>query len=84
MFWVIFILIWVCSLAIHIAMVYHEDKHVIFNVGNLIDKMEFYMWFPLINTLTLIGISVAFIAVGTATLLKLDVLWEKFRNIKLK
>lgn len=84
MFWIVFILIWICSFAIHIAMVYHEDKHIIFNVGDLIDEIESFMWIPVINTITLILLSVVFIAVGTATLLKLDVLWDKFRNIKLK
>lgn len=104
MFWVIFIMIWICSLAIHIAMAYYTNKRVIFTIGDLIDEIDSFMWFPLINTL--IVISVAFIAVGTAprlkqdakqaffqglclrvgkaTLLKLDVLWKKFRNINLK
>lgn len=84
MFWIVFILIWICSFAIHIAMTYYEDKRVIFTIGDLLDEIQFYMWFPFINTLFLLVWSVAFIAVGLATLLKLDVLWEKFRNIKLK
>lgn len=84
MFWIVFILIWICSFIIHIAMAYHEDKYIIFNVGDLIDRISFCMWFPFINTLFLLVWGVAFVVVGLTTLLKLDVLWEKFRNIKLK
>lgn len=81
---VTFILIWLCSFAIFIAMTYHEDKRVIFTIGDLIDRIEFCMWCPLINTASLVVLGIAFVAVGISTLLKLDVLWEKFRNIKLK
>lgn len=84
MFWIIFILIWVCSFVIHVALVYYRDKHVIFNVGDLIDKIDFFMWFPLINTFALILLGIIFMLIKIANLLKLTALWEKFRNIKLK
>lgn len=85
MFWVIlFILIWICSFVIHVIWEYHDNKRVIFRVGDLIDEIEFFMWCPLINTLTLIIVSTAFIAYKIICLLKLPELWEKFRNIKLK
>lgn len=84
MFWIIFILIYLCSLAIHIAMTYYANKRIVFTIGDLIDEMEFFMWFPVINTLALMTIGVASIIIGIITLLKLELLWEKFRSIKLK
>jgi hypothetical protein len=84
MFWIIFILIWICSVVIHIVWVYYENKYAIFKVGDLIDKIEFFMWFPFINTFVLIMIVIILILITMANLLKLPVLWEKFRNIKLK
>ena len=80
----IFILIWICSFVIHIAWVYHENKYAIFRVGDLIDKIELYMWFPLLNTVLLILICIINMLMKIANLLKLPKLWEKFRNIRLK
>ena len=80
---VTFILIWLCSFAIHLVMTYYGNKYYICTIGDLIYEIEFYMWCPLINTLALIVISIAFVAVRISTLLKLGVLWEKFKNIKL-
>lgn len=84
MLWIIFILIWICSFVIHIIWTYYENKRVIFRVGDLIDKIEFFMWFPIVNTSTLIGVTIFFIIDNILHLLKLPELWEKFRNIKLK
>lgn len=84
MFWIIFILIWICSCAIYIALVYHDDKKYIYKVGNLIDRMDFYMLFPILNTFVLVLIGIGYISVFIADWLKLPELWEKFRNIKLK
>lgn len=85
MFWVIlFILIWICSFVIHVIWEYHDNKRVIFRIGDLIDKIEFFMWCPILNTSYLILLSIAFVVVRIARLLKLPELWEKFRNIKLK
>lgn len=84
MIWIIFILIWVCSCIIHIALAYYEDKHVIYKVGDLIDKIELFMWFPFVNTIALILFGIAFMIAKITNLLRLSVLWKKFRNIKLK
>lgn len=67
----LFILIYLVSLVIHLVMCYKEYKYAIYKVGDLIDLVEFHMWFPILNTLLLIVFIV-------------DILWEKFRNIKLK
>lgn len=83
MFWIImFILIWICSVVVHIIWTYYENKHTIYNIGDLIDEVDLFAWLPVINTFYSIGVIVAFMI--KIILLKLNVLWEKFRNIKLK
>lgn len=67
----LFILIYLISLVTHIVLCYTENKYAIYKVGDLIDLIEFYMWCPIINTLLLM-------------IFVTDILWEKFRNIKLK
>lgn len=84
MLWIIFVLIWICSCIIYIVWTYYENKHTIFKIGDLIDKIECFMWYPIVNTLFLIIISIAIILHAIAYLLKLPELWEKFKNIKLK
>jgi hypothetical protein len=64
-------------------MTYYDNKYYICTIGDLIHEIEFYMWCPPINTIALIVISITFVAVKVSTLLKLGVLWEKFKNIKL-
>lgn len=78
------ILIYLISFAIHLFMEYREGKRVIHNVGDLIDNIKFYMWFPILNTLILIVVVIGIFIVKLEELLKLDILWEKFRNIKLR
>lgn len=72
------------SFAIHLLIEYRENKRHTHNVGDLIDNIHFYMWFPLLNTLMLIVAVVGIFIMKLWELLKLDVLWQKFRNIKLK
>ena len=78
------LLIYLVSLAIHIIMCYEENKRHIFYVRDLLDEIEFYMWFPGLNTFILIVVVVAIFIMKLWEISKLDVLWEKFRNIKLK
>ena len=65
-------------------MVYHDSKHFIFNVGDLIDRLDVFIFIPLINTFTLILIGIIVMLIKIANLLKLQALWERFRSIKLK
>jgi hypothetical protein len=84
---IIFILIYLISFAIHLLMKYKGSKGCIHTIGDLIDNIRFYMWFPLLNTLILIVLIVGVVALFILKLhelLKLDILWQKFRNIKLK
>ena len=80
----IFILIYLISFAIHLLAEYRENKRSIHDIGDLIDNIHFYMWFPLLNTLMLIIVVVAIFIMKLWKLLKLDILWQKFRNIKLR
>lgn len=80
----IFILIYLVSLVIHIIMCYQESKRHIFYIKDLMDEIEFYMWCPLLNTFFLIALMLVLIVRKVFILLRIPVLWEKFRNIKLK
>lgn len=80
----LFILIYLVSLLIHIILSYKEHKWHISCVGDLIDEIEFCMWFPVLNTLMLIVVMVGIFIMKLWELLKLNTLWEKFRNIKLR
>ena len=81
---IIFILIYLISFAIHLWIEYKENERFIHNVGDLIDNIHFYMWFPLLNTLVIIIAAVGIFIMRISWLLKLGILWEKFRNIKLR
>lgn len=78
---IIFIFIYLASFGIHLIVCYQEWKPR--NIGSLIDKIELYMWFPIVNTTFVIVVIVCVCAVKIWELFKLDILWEKFRNIKL-
>jgi hypothetical protein len=80
----IFILIYLISFAIHLVFEYRENKRYIHDVGDLIDNIHFYMWLPLLNTLMLILVVVFIFIMKLWELLKLDILWKKFRNIRLR
>lgn len=81
---ILFILIYLISFGIHLLLEYKENKRFIHDIGDLIDSIHFCMWFPLLNTLLLIVIVVGVSIMKLWKLLKLNVLWKRFRNIKLK
>lgn len=80
----IFILIYLMSLVIYLIVCYKDNKYSIVTVGDLIDKTVLFMWFPFVNTITLIIFGFLIMIDKIIKLLKLSVLWEKFRNIKIK
>lgn len=80
----IFLLVYLISFAIHVVVCYFEYKKKIRTVGDLISRIEVYMWFPLLNTCIVIGTGLLIGIINIAKLLKLDIVWEKFKNIKLK
>lgn len=65
-------------------MCYREYRCIIYKVGDLIDLIEFHMWFPILNTLILISFILYLGIIKMWELSKLNILLEKFRNIKLK
>lgn len=81
---IIFILVYLLSFAIHLLMEYKENKMYIHTIGDLMDNIRFYMWFPLLNTLIIIITSVFILIIKLWELSKISVLWQKFRNIKLR
>lgn len=81
---IIFTLIYLISFAIHLLMEYNENKRSIHTIGDLMDNIHFYMWFPLLNTLIIVVAAVGIFIIKLQELLKLDVLWQKFRNIKIR
>lgn len=83
MIWLIFILIYLVSFAIHILFEYRENKRRIHNIGDLIDNIHFYMWFPILNTLMILVGIIGIAIMELWELLKLNIIWEKFRNIKI-
>ena len=79
-----FILIYLISFAIHLVYEYRENKRFIHDVGDLIDNIHFYMWFPILNTLMILVGIIGITIMELWEVLKLNIIWEKFRNIKLK
>lgn len=80
----LFILIYLVSLVIHLVMCYKENKRHIFFVRDLLDEIKIYMWFPILNTLMILVVIIGATIMKLCELFKLDILWEKFRNIKIK
>jgi hypothetical protein len=71
-------------------MEYRENKRI-HNIGDLIDNIRFYMWFPGLNSFILIVVIVGIFIIKLfefimklCKLSKFDVLLEKFINIKLR
>ena len=84
MFWLIFILVYLISFAIYIVGIWYEHKRYIFKVGDIIDRIKFYMWCPIINTVGIIMVTVCFTFAYLITLSKLEELWERFKDIRIK
>ena len=82
--WIFYILIYIVSFIIHIIFQWIENGKKYHTVGDILDDIDFYMWFPILNTFILIAIAIMFVAYGISKLLKLNYIWNKFRNIKLK
>lgn len=80
----IFVIVYLLSLASHILWVYFENKRHLYTVGDIIDDLEFYMWFPVLNTISLFSFVVALAVITLIDLLRIDKAWDWFRNIKIK
>jgi hypothetical protein len=84
MIWLIFILIYIITVIAHILLIYFTEKECIYKVGDLVDRIEFYMLYPVMNTLVVIILLIYYVIKGIIKLLKLKTMWENFKNIKLK
>ncbi len=86
MFWIIltFILVYLFSVISFVLIFCYNNKDKIYCVGDIIDELPPFIWIPVVNTFFLIVFVLCFIVYTIFKLLKIDVLWEKFRNIKLK
>lgn len=80
----IFILIYLISVGIFFIDCYYENKYTIHNIGDLLDKTEGFMWVPFMNTIAIIIFCLCIGIVKLWELSKLNILWEKFRNIKIR
>lgn len=80
----IFILIYLISVAVCLITCYYDNKNYIHDIGDLLDETEGFMWLPFINTTLVIIFYLCLGAVKLWKLSKLNILWEKFRNIKLR
>lgn len=81
-----FILVYLVSFAILLIDHYIDNKSQIVYVKDLIDSIKpmVYIWFPIFNTITLIGFVILLVVHKLWKLFRLDILWENFRNIKLR
>lgn len=80
----IFILVYLLSVAVCLITCYYDNKHTIHNIGDLLDETVGFMWCPVFNTIVIVVFILCLCAVELWELFKLDILWEKFRNIKIK
>lgn len=80
----ILIVIYLISVAVCLITCYYDDKNYIHDIGDLLDETEDFMWIPFINTALIIVFCLCLGVVKLWELSKLNVLWEKFRNIKLR
>ena len=83
-FTLVCVAIYIASFIAHIMFLWAEKGKKFYRIGDVVDSIEFYMWFPLLNTLLLILIVIAIIVHGLYKLLRLDVAWNWLMNIKLK
>lgn len=79
-----FILIYLISVAVCLITCYYDNKNYIHDIGDLLDETEGFMWIPVINTALVIVFCLCLGIVKLWELSKLNILWEKFRNIKLR
>jgi hypothetical protein len=80
----IFILIYLLSVAIWLIASYKANKQTIHNIGDLLDETAGFMYCPLLNTVLIIVYCLCTGFMKLWELSKLSLIWEKFRNIKIR
>lgn len=79
-----FILIYLISVAICLITCYYDNKNYIHDIGDLLDETEGFMWIPIINTVLVILLCLCLGIIKLWELSKLNILWDKFRNIRIR
>lgn len=77
----IFILVYLISVSLWLILCYYYNEETIYTIGDLLDETGGFMWCPFINTGSII---VFCLYIGIIELSKLNILWKKFRNIKIR
>lgn len=80
----IFILIYLISVAVCLITCYYDNKETIHDIGDLLDETEGFMWCPFLNTGLVVVFGLCLVIATLWTFFRLNVLWEKFRNIKIR
>lgn len=80
----IFILIYLISIALWLIICYYDNKYTIHDIGDLLDQTESFMWCPVLNTGAAVVFGLCLVIATLWIFLKLNILWEKFRNIKIR
>ena len=78
------IAIYIVSFISHIIFLWAAEGKNFYRIGDVVDSIKFYMWFPILNTLLLILIVIVIIARVLYKFLRPDVAWDWLMNIKLK
>lgn len=76
--------IYILSFIAHIVILWIEERNHFYKIRDVFDSIEIYMWFPILNTLFLILLAIVCVVHFLYKLLRLDVAWDWFMNIKLK
>jgi uncharacterized membrane protein len=76
--------IYILSFIAHIVILWREERKHFYTIRDVVDSIEFYMWCPILNTLFLILLVIAFVVHFLYKLLRLDVAWNWLMDIKLK
>jgi TRAP-type C4-dicarboxylate transport system permease small subunit len=80
----VFVAVYIVGIIGWLCLIYFTEKEDIETIGDLLDKSVGFMYIPVFNIVSLMVIFVIEACVWLATPLKIDKLWEKFRNIKIK
>lgn len=80
---IFFVVIYIITVVINMYITHKECEPRVFTLGELFDKMEGWMFIPVINTVALIILALCiciYLIIKHTGIIKL---WDKIRNIKL-
>lgn len=83
LFSILLVVIYIITVIIHMYITHKECEPRVYTLGELFDKMEGWMFIPVINTIALIILALCvciYLIIKYTGIIKL---WGKIRNIKL-